>query len=66
MDDIENIVASRIKEIQNKLDDSYFQIKNNQLSVHELDITSSVARIMNTPIVMALMKILRMSKLSAS
>ena len=38
-DDIENIVASRIKEIQNKLDDSYFQIKNNQLSVHELDIT---------------------------
>ena len=38
-DDIENIVASRIKEIQNKLDDSYFQIKNNQLSVYELDIT---------------------------
>ncbi len=38
-EDIENIVASRIKEIQDKLDDSYFKIKNNEVTFPELNIT---------------------------
>ena len=38
-DDIENIIAQRIKEIQNKLDESYFKIKEGKLSARDLNIT---------------------------
>ena len=31
-DDIENIIAQRIKEIQDKLDESYYKIKNGERS----------------------------------
>ena len=38
-DDIENIIAQRIKEIQDKLDDSYYKIKNGEIAPHNLPIT---------------------------
>ena len=38
-DDIENIIAQRIKEIQDKLDESYYKIKNGEISPNSIDIT---------------------------
>ena len=38
-DDIENIIAQRIKEIQDKLDDSYYKIKNGEMSPRAPEIT---------------------------
>ncbi|MBR6411533.1 MAG: hypothetical protein IKS41_00015, partial [Alphaproteobacteria bacterium] len=38
-DDIENIIAQRIKEIQDKLDESYYKIKNGEIAPHNLPIT---------------------------
>ena len=38
-DDIENIIAQRIKEIQDKLDESYYKIKNGEISPNNIDIT---------------------------
>ena len=38
-DDIENIISQRIKEIQDKLDDSYYQIKNGKMSPCAPEIT---------------------------
>ena len=38
-DDIENIIAQRIKEIQDKLDESYYKIKNGEIAPKNIDIT---------------------------
>jgi len=38
-DDIENIIAQRIKEIQDKLDESYYKIKNGEITPDNLPIT---------------------------
>ena len=38
-DDIENIISNRIKEIQDKLDDSYYKIKNGEMSPRAPEIT---------------------------
>lgn len=38
-DDIENIIAQRIKEIQDKLDESYYKIKNGEISPTHLEMT---------------------------
>ena len=38
-DDIENIIAQRIKEIQDKLDESYYKIKNSEISPTHLEMT---------------------------
>lgn len=38
-DDIENIVASRLKDIQSKIDSKYFAIKNNEVQPEQLELT---------------------------